>query len=139
MGLQRAAAASLADGVLLRSDVGTWTTRPPWTNIAAELGCQIGSVRQALAAAGVPTRPRGRRRRLRTVREEELLELICRRGKAGQQVNSASTPRPSTGTSGDSASSSRPRQQAEHTVATRCNTASGATGNSADLRRQIFS
>jgi DNA-binding transcriptional ArsR family regulator len=50
-------------------------------DIAAELGCQKSTLRQALAAAAVPTRPPGRRRRLRALREEELLELIRRRGQ----------------------------------------------------------
>jgi hypothetical protein len=88
-------------------------------DIATELGCQKSNFRQALVAAGVPTRRPGRRRRLRALREEELLELIRRRGQGAQQMSSASTPRPSTATFGDSESSSRPRQQAEHTVETR--------------------
>src|SRR4051812_24125233 len=52
-------------------------------DMAGEIGCQKSTLRQALAAAGVLTRPRGRRRTLRTLGTEELLDLIARRGHGG--------------------------------------------------------
>jgi transposase-like protein len=52
-------------------------------DLAAEIGCQKSALRGALAAAGVRPRPRGRRRTLRALGTEELLELIARRGHGG--------------------------------------------------------
>jgi hypothetical protein len=52
-------------------------------DMAAELGCQKSTLRDAMAAAGVSTRPRGRRRTLRTLGTEDLLELIARQGQGG--------------------------------------------------------
>jgi hypothetical protein len=52
-------------------------------DMAVEIGCQKSTLRRALARAGVPTRPQGRRRTLRSLGTEELLELIARRGHGG--------------------------------------------------------
>ena len=51
--------------------------------IAGQAGCSTSTVRRALRAAGISTRSRGRRRRLRAVDAGQILRLVAAHGHDG--------------------------------------------------------
>jgi hypothetical protein len=51
--------------------------------IAAELACAVASVRSALAAAAIPTRPSGPQRKLSGLQRDEAVQLVRQHGITG--------------------------------------------------------